>query len=74
MFTLLFFGLVYFLPTIVAVHRGHGLAGILLLNLFLGWTGIGWLAMLLWALLSWPRYCVAVPPPPMYGGLSGWYR
>jgi hypothetical protein len=44
----------YFLPTIVASNRGHCVTGILLLNLFLGWTGIGWVVLLLWALLSTP--------------------
>jgi hypothetical protein len=43
----------YFLPTIVAAHRGHGVAGILLLNLFFGWTVVGWVGML----LSRPRCC-----------------
>ena len=40
----------YFLPTIVAVSRGHlsGLA-IFLLDLFFGWTLIGWLAALIWS-------------------------
>jgi hypothetical protein len=58
----------YFLPTIIASHRGHGITGILLLNFFLGWTGIGWLALLLWALLSRPDcYCFAAPPYYPYG-------
>jgi hypothetical protein len=48
--------LLYFLPTIIATNRGHHVTGILLLNLFLGWTGIGWVAMLLWALLSTPAW------------------
>ena len=48
--------LLYFLPTIIASNRGHHVAGILLLNLFLGWTGIGWIVMLLWALISDPPY------------------
>jgi hypothetical protein len=48
--------ILYFLPTIIASNRGHSVAGILLLNLFLGWTGIGWIVMLLWALLSCPPY------------------
>jgi hypothetical protein len=57
--------LLYFLPTILAVRRGHGVTGILLLNLFFGWTGIGWFAMLLWAALSAPPYAYyAYPPPP----------
>jgi Superinfection immunity protein len=62
--------LLYFLPTIIASNRGHGVAGILLLNLFLGWTGIGWIIMLLWALLSHPRYCVH----PYYHPPNYWRR
>ena len=58
MISLLLLFALYFLPTIVASHRGHGVFGIFLLNLFFGWTGIGWLAMLLWALLSAPPYVV----------------
>jgi hypothetical protein len=62
MFTLLVLGLLYFLPTLVAAHRGHHVAGILVLNFLFGWTCIGWVALLLWALVSTPRwvYC-AVP-------------
>jgi Superinfection immunity protein len=64
MITLTLLLALYFLPTIVASHRGHNLGGILVLNFFFGWTGIGWMAMLLWALLAdAPRWCV-VP----YGG------
>jgi TM2 domain-containing membrane protein YozV len=59
--------LLYFLPTLLAVRRGHAVTGILLCNLFFGWTGIGWFAMLLWALLSYPPYGYAYyypyPPP-----------
>jgi hypothetical protein len=55
--------LLYFLPTIVASHRGHGITVVLLLNLFFGWTIIVWFALLLWALLSEPGYrYVRVPP------------
>ncbi|HYC24548.1 MAG TPA: superinfection immunity protein [Roseiarcus sp.] len=45
--------LLYFLPTIIALVRGHlsGLA-IFLLNLFLGWTLIGWLIALIWSCTS----------------------
>ncbi|NWL48412.1 hypothetical protein DM819_21725 [Pseudomonas hunanensis] len=40
----------YFLPIIIAWLRGHhNKAPIFLLNLFLGWTGIGWLAALIWS-------------------------
>ena len=40
----------YFLPTIIALARGHKNAlAIALLNLFLGWTFIGWVVSLVWA-------------------------
>jgi hypothetical protein len=41
----------YFLPTIIAVaRRKTNLAGILLVNFFLGWSVIGWIVALVWAL------------------------
>lgn len=41
----------YFLPAIVAFARSKRDAGtILLLNFFLGWTMIGWVIALVWAL------------------------
>lgn len=45
------FGFVlYFLPSIVALARSkRDLAGIVLLNFFLGWTMIGWVVALVWA-------------------------
>ena len=70
MITLCVLGLIYFLPTLVAAHRGHSVTGILLLNVFLGWTGIGWLAMMLWALVSRPP-CLVVAPPGYYR-YPGW--
>jgi hypothetical protein len=40
----------YFLPTIIAAIRKHNnTAAILLLNLFVGWTFLGWVAALIWA-------------------------
>ena len=63
MITLTVLALLYFLPTIVAAHRGHHVAVILILNLFFGWTGIGWFALLLWALLTTPRFVVVASPP-----------
>jgi hypothetical protein len=49
-----FFGfgmLMYFLPTIIAVARSkRDIGAILVLNLFLGWTLIGWVIALVWAL------------------------
>jgi Superinfection immunity protein len=44
---LLFLGVIYFLPSIVASSRSHHQFGaILVLNLFLGWTFIGWVIAL----------------------------
>jgi hypothetical protein len=46
--------LVYFMPTFIAHRRAHPRKiPILLVNLFLGWTGIGWIAALIWALRSY---------------------
>jgi hypothetical protein len=58
----------YFLPTIVAVLRRKASSlGIFLLNLFLGWTFIGWIGALIWALSADRRETIIVnnvPPPP----------
>lgn len=41
---------VYFMPAVIAGNRKHNNAApILLINLFLGWTGIGWFIALVWA-------------------------
>ena len=43
--------LLYFLPTIVAVKRHrHNVLAIMALNVFLGWSVIGWVVALVWAL------------------------
>jgi hypothetical protein len=46
------FGLVlYFLPSILAVARSkRDTTAIFVLNLLLGWTAIGWVIALIWAL------------------------
>lgn len=65
----------YFLPSLIAAARHtHNAVGIFFLNLFLGWTGIGWIIAFIIALCSspWPpRYCYhnyyyppAYYPPP----------
>jgi hypothetical protein len=42
--------LVYFLPSIVGSSRQHHQQlAIVMLNLFLGWTFLGWVAALVWA-------------------------
>jgi hypothetical protein len=76
MITLSVLALLYFLPTIVAVNRGHDVMPILLLNLFFGWTVIGWFAMLVWALCSYPyppRYYAYPAPPPPPGPYAPYY-
>jgi len=43
----------YFFPTIIAVLRSrHNAGAIFLLNLFLGWTLVGWVVALVWAVSS----------------------
>jgi len=53
-FFLPFFGfgfVLYFLPAIIAFARSKRDAmSILVLNFFLGWTAIGWVIALVWAL------------------------
>ena len=45
----------YFLPTLIAVLREHhNRLPIFLLNFFLGWTFIGWVAALVWSFTSPP--------------------
>lgn len=40
----------YFLPTAVATYREHrNWWPVFLLNFLLGWTGIGWIAALIWS-------------------------
>jgi hypothetical protein len=47
----------YFVPAIVAAARHtHNATGILLINIFFGWTVIGWFAALLMAITSAPYY------------------
>jgi hypothetical protein len=44
---------VYFLPTIIAFQRDrHNKGAILVLNLFLGWSVIGWVVSMVWAVSS----------------------
>jgi hypothetical protein len=45
----------YFLPSIVALARSkRDLLAIFLLNLFLGWSVIGWIVALVWAVKTEP--------------------
>ncbi|MEL6606672.1 MAG: superinfection immunity protein [Bacteroidota bacterium] len=49
-FSLLF--TLYLLPTIIAGIRNNNFSAILVLNLFLGWTLVGWVVSLSWSLAS----------------------
>ena len=41
---------VFFMPTIVACRRGHFKRGTtLLLNILVGWSGLGWLVIMFWS-------------------------
>ena len=43
----------YFLPSIVAmVRKVKNIAAIIVLNVFLGWTFLGWVGSLVWALAA----------------------
>ena len=49
-FTLLFIGGIYFIPSFTASVKKHPYTtGIFILNIFLGWTIIGWVGALVWA-------------------------
>ncbi len=43
----------YWLPTVIALYRKHhNKWAILVLNLLLGWTVLGWIAALVWSFTS----------------------
>lgn len=49
---------IYFIPTWIAAFRNHTSGGgIFVINLFLGWTFLGWVVALAWA-------ASGVHPPP----------
>lgn len=60
-FTFAFFAfsiLIYFLPAIVAIKRQHcNTLAILVLNIFLGWTFLGWVGALVWAFMAHSKSC-----------------
>ena len=44
---------IYFLPLFIAIAGDHkNRIAICLFNLFLGWTGLGWLGALIWAVMK----------------------
>lgn len=62
----LIFGLVLlFLPTVVARSRNHpNTSAIFFVNLFFGWTFIGWVVSLLWAFARTSRPVFYAPVYP----------
>lgn len=59
---IVFGGLVYWLPTIVAFARGSdGRFIIMALNFLMGWTVLGWIGALIWALVSTTGYRAPTP-------------
>lgn len=76
MFHLIAFGIcmaLYFLPSIVGRHK-YNFPAIFILNLLLGWTVIGWIVALIWALTAdsppaFPaRPCCSVCRTPIRAG------
>jgi hypothetical protein len=50
----------YFLPALIGFSRKHHQAhAIMALDLFLGWTFVGWVLALVWALTATPARPVA---------------
>jgi hypothetical protein len=56
---------IHFLPAIIAASRhAQNFGWILLVNLLLSWTVIGWIVALIWSICDRPRYPVAYLPAP----------
>ena len=61
----LFFGMLYILPSMIAGQREHpNTPAICALNILLGWTFVGWVVSLVWALtaINKPAPPAEVPP------------
>ena len=43
--------LIYFAPSVIAMIRNHDQKSkIVLINMFLGWTAVGWIGTFIWAI------------------------
>ncbi|GAA0675511.1 hypothetical protein FHT00_003057 [Sphingomonas insulae] len=59
---------IYFAPTLIALIRGHSYTWVIFaLNLCGGWTGLGWLAAMVWAV--WPTEKALIDP--VVGNVTG---
>jgi hypothetical protein len=55
----------YFLPTLIAMfRRHHNENAIIVCNLLLGWTVVGWIVALIWSFTSTVAAVQATVPPP----------
>lgn len=56
----------YFWPTVLAYRRGHrNLVGVFTVNLCLGWTWLGWVGALVWAIYQERPHVPNIPPEPI---------
>lgn len=56
---------IYVLPSFIAgIRNSSHYTTILLINLFGGWTGLGWLAVLIWAIVEKPAVKNSPPQIP----------
>lgn len=66
--------LFYFIPALVANNRGRAPGPVFMLNLFLGWTLVGWVFALVWAMTERTakeeKLMNPGPPPPGPAGLA----
>lgn len=58
---------IYFIPSFAAGTRHRNFNAILVLNIFLGWTFIGWVIALVWACMDSQKD----PPPPARNDFDG---
>lgn len=55
----------YFLPSILAWNKKDS-GAIIVINIFLGWTFIGWIVAVIWAITSPPALTYVVVNQPTY--------
>jgi hypothetical protein len=67
--TLLVLSLAYFLPAIIA-HNKRNAGAIFVLNLLTGWTVVGWIIALVWALSDEPVFRPVYVAPYQASGPS----
>jgi T4 superinfection immunity protein len=66
---------IYFIPSFIAHRRGHHqMMPIFLLNFFLGWSLVGWVAALVWATIALPERVVVSETEPASAKDEVWPR